>query len=587
MAGEATAGGQTPISDKWPTRRSGPSPENKKKAAEIILQFRYLFGLRGNWNSHWTEIAQRIYPMHSYLFQNYSQITQQGDKRNFAVYDSTGIVALQRFGAIMDSLLTPRNQLWHQLKPDDTTLMQDKATRMWFDKVNTILFDHRYRPNANFAAQNQLQYLSLGAYGTGILFVDQMSHTPGIRYRNSHLGEIFLQENHQGMIDRCFRHFQMEARQAVQKFGDKCPEGILAIVEQFPARQFFFIHAIEPREDRDPFRKDFKGMRWASYYVSEEHQEVVREDGYREMPYIISRYTQAPNEAYGRSPAMDVLPALKTLNEQKKTMLMAGHRALDPVLLAHDDGVVASFNFQAGALNYGGVSSEGRPLIMPLPTGNIPEGRELMEDERNLIKDTFLVKLFDILTESPEMTATQVLERVKEKGILLAPTVGRQDSEYLGPLVVREIDLLKDQGLLPPMPKMLASSRGDYKIVFDSPITRTQKSEWASGAVRAMEIFTNYSQATQDPSILDYIDMDHAAPQIADIYGVPQTWIRSTKDIAAIRQQRAKQQALQAAIQAAPAAAGMAKAGVPVPGMGGPTAPAKQMSMPQRRRAGR
>ena len=589
---EATAGASTPISGKWPTRGREVSDENKKKAGELILKFRYLFGLRGNWNSHWTEIAQRIYPMDSFLFQNYSQITQQGDKRNFAVYDSTGVLALQRFGAILDSLLTPRNQYWHQIKPDDPTLMQDKATRLWFDKVNSVLFDERYRPNGNFAAQNQLQYLSLGAYGTGILFVDQMHGAPGIRYRNAHLGEIYLQQNHQGLIDGSHRRFQLTARQAFQQFGHRCPEGILAIVEQFPERQFFFLHVIEPREDLDPFRKDFKGMKWASYYVSEEHQEIVEEGGFREMPYIISRYTQATNEAYGRSPAMDVLPALKTLNEQKKTMLMAGHRALDPVLLAHDDGVVAGFNFQAGAINYGGVSSEGRMLIQPLPTGNIPEGRELMEDERKLIKDTFLVSLFDILTESPEMTATQVLERVKEKGILMAPTVGRQDSEYLGPLIIREIDILRAQNMLPPMPKMLAQSKGNYKIVFDSPITRTQKSEWASGAVRAMEIFTNYSQATQDPSILDYIDMDHAAPQIADIYGVPQTWIRSQKDIAAIRSQRGKQQALQASIQAGPAVAGLAKAGVPIPGMGAPGGggggqPQRPMTAPQKRRAGR
>ena len=84
-----------------------------------------------------------------------------------------------------------------------------------------------------------------------------------------------------------------------------------------------------------------------------------------------------------------------------------------------------------------------------------------------------------------------------------------------------------------------------------------------------MEIFTNYSQATQDPSVLDYLDMDHAAPQIADIYGVPQAWIRSAQDIANIRNHRAKQQATQTMIQAAPAMAGMAKAGMQIPGMGG------------------
>src|SRR4051812_43204677 len=86
--------------------------EEQDKANKVIQDFNYLFGLRGNWNTHWTEIAQRILPDHSYLFQNYSQLTQMGDKRMTQVYDSTGILALQRFGAIMDSLLTPRNQFW-------------------------------------------------------------------------------------------------------------------------------------------------------------------------------------------------------------------------------------------------------------------------------------------------------------------------------------------------------------------------------------------------------------------------------------------------------------------------------------------
>ena len=40
----------------------------------------------------------------------------------------------------------------------------------------------------------------------------------------------------------------------------------------------------------------------------------------------------------------------------------------------------------------------------------------------------------------PQMTATEVIERTNEKGILLAPTIGRQQSEYLGPMIERELD---------------------------------------------------------------------------------------------------------------------------------------------------
>ena len=153
-------------------------------------------------------------------------------------------------------------------------------------------------------------------------------------------------------------------------------------------------------------------------------------------------------------------------------MLKQGHRALDPVLLAHDDGVIDGFTLQPGAINPGGVSSDGRLLVQPLPVGNVQAGKELMDDERQLINDTFLISLFQILTENPQMTATEVAERVKEKGILLAPTIGRQQSEYIGPMVERELDILGRQGKLPPMPRLLKSAQGQYKHVYDSPISK-------------------------------------------------------------------------------------------------------------------
>lgn len=544
-------------------KRVTVNKDDEDLAAELIRDYNYLFGLRGTWNSHWTEIAQRIYPMDSFLFQNYSQLTQQGDKRNMEIYDSTGVSALKKFGAILDSLLTPTNQYWHHVRPQDDKLMQDKATRMWFEAVNKILFDERYSPKTNFVSQNQNQYKSLGAYGTGSMFIDDLDAVgiKGLRYKNVHLGEIYLQENHQGMIDAVCRHFALTARQAYLKFGEMCPESILNAYKIAPERQFFFLHWVKPRTDRDPLRRDYKGMQYASYYVSIDGNKLCAEGGYRSFPYSISRYEQAPNEAYGRSPAMDVLPAIKSLNEQKKTMLKQGHRVVDPVLLAHDDGIIDSFSLEPGSINAGGVSSDGRLLVQAMPVGNIQAGKEMMDEEKAIINDAFLVNLFQILTESPEMTATEVLEKVKEKGILLAPTVGRQQSEYLGPMIERELDILSRQGRLPPMPRLLKSATAQYKVLYDSPISRTREAEAASGAMHTLQYLGALAQTLQDPSVADVINKDKTAQGIARISGMPSEWMNDQKEVDAIRNQRAQQQQIQQNIQAAPAAAAMMKAG--------------------------
>jgi hypothetical protein len=227
-------------------------------AGELIRDYQYLFGLRGNWNSHWTEIAQRIFPMESYLFENLSQ-GSQGDKRNFEVYDSTGVLALQRFGAILDSLLTPRDQFWHNIKPSDDYLLKDKRTRLWYERANNLLFEARYAPGANFSAQNQGQYLSLGAYGTGVLFIDKLAGAKALRYRHVHLGENYLQENHQGLIDRNCRRFMLTASQAYGMFGENCPEKILSVKDRAPKRSSSSFTGANPTPSATPSAATTRG----------------------------------------------------------------------------------------------------------------------------------------------------------------------------------------------------------------------------------------------------------------------------------------------------------------------------------------
>lgn len=539
---------------------SSTSLSDDELAAEIIRDQGVLAGDRGNFESHWQEIAERVIPAHSRMFQNSMGQQTKGDKRNEKIFDSTASQALNRFGAILDSLLTPRNQSWHRIKPSDPSLMKNRRVRLWFEDANGLLLKYRYAPKANFSSQNQKNYKSLGAYGTSAMFIDELEDEPGLRYKSVHLSQCYLRENHQGIIDSVHRYFPLSARQAFQKWGEKCPERLVSALKTNPETPFFFIHCVKANHEYDPRRLDAKGKPWASYYVSVESQKLMQRGGYTSFPYAVSRYDQEGDEVYGRSPAMDVLPAIKTLNEEKKTVLKQGHRIVDPVLLAFDDGVIDGFSLKPGALNPGGVSADGRALVQALPVGNIAIGKELMDDERSVINDAFLVTLFQILAETPTMTATEVLERTREKGILLAPTVGRQQSEYLGPMIERELDVLARQGLLPPMPQELLEAQGEYSIEYDSPLSRAQRAEEAAGLMRSVEMALNIVNVTQNPEPLDLYDWDVIMPEISEINGVPARWMKDLKAVQALREGRAQQQQQQQLIQAAPGAAAMIKA---------------------------
>jgi len=483
-------------------------------------------------------------------------------------YDVSAARALDKFSAIVDSLLTPKNSKWHMLTPEDDGLKKHRPTMEYLEAVTNALFKYRYKPTSGFVNQNIQNWMNLGAFGSGCMFIDPLDWNgeKGLRYRQVPMGEVYYKENHQGQIDTMLRHFWLTGRQAMQKYRAALPYDFIGKVSTNAATMeamYRFLHCVRPQKDYD--RKLFgpKGFPFESVHVlyQESSRTVLQEGGYRSFPYAVSRYKQAPGEVYGRGPAMDVLDAIKTLNAMKKTLLKQGHRAVDPVILAADDGVIDEINLKPGAINRGGMNAEGKPLVGVLPIGNVNIGKELLDDERTVINDVFLLNLFQILTETPEMTATEVIERTREKGILLAPTVGRQENEYLGPLISREIDVLIQQGLLPPMPPELAAQGGvSYGIRYDSPLSRAMRAEEVSGLLRTVESVLTIVNVTQNPEPLDWFEWDEIVPDVAGIQGVPRKRTAKMEKVMAVRQQSAQAQEGQQQASEAPGQAALMKA---------------------------
>jgi hypothetical protein len=511
----------------------------------------------------WEEIAEIADPNSKNTFYpgNYNY---PGQKKTERQIDSTAMLAGEKFKAILDSLLTPRNMYWHGLEADNQYLMKQRNVRLWYEQATKALFRQRYLPHANFASQNQGVYHNLCFYGTGGLFIDSLfsyDGTRGLRYRCPSLGEIFIKENHQGMPCGYIRFFRLTAEQAKTQFPDNFPQQMQAALDAKSQAVFDFIQRVVPRVDYDRERIDAKGKPWASYYIFLQGQILLSEGGYNTFPMPISRYIQAPMETYGRGPAGQVLPTLKTLNAQKRVFLKQGHRASDPILLTADDGL-GDFNLRPGSMNKGYMSLDGKPLVGILPTGQIAINEKMMDAEKAIIMDAFLVTLFQIMTETPQMTPTEVIERTNEKGILLAPTVGRQQSEYLGPLIDRELDLLFQLRLLPPMPAVMREAMGHYRHspIYTSPIARAMRAQEAAGFIRTVESVKELVNITGDASLLDPFDFDTAIPQIAQIQGVPESWMADARMIAGKRQNRGAAQQRQEQIQALPAQAAMLKA---------------------------
>lgn len=531
---------------------------------------------RNNWESHWEEIARRLIPGHvnTFLSQGYrAEALGQRNTENFV--DTTGSLALSRFVAIVDSLLTPANSFWAKIVAYDKGLMNNRLARLWFEHLTERIFDLMYGNGSNFIGQNHMVYESLGAYGSGLLYSEAQASGSGISMQCRHLGECWLGESAQGTVDMVFRYFAMTARQAMQvkRWRGRLPDAITKAAESDWSKLFYFLHVTCPRQDYDPNAITVKRLPWAMFEAAEEGHTFLGEGGYYSFPYAVSRFKLSPQEVYGRSPAMEALPSLKTLNEQKKSVLIQGQRVTEPVILAFDDDAANEIDLTPGSINRGGVSADGRLLYQVLPTGNLAVGEKMMEMEQGVVNAHFLTDVLQILVNTPQMSATEVLERTREKATLLAPTVGRQQGEYLAPLVQRVVELALALGLVEPAPRIVAQAGAQYRLEYVSPLARARRAEYAAGAQRAIQAASEMAQATGDPAPLDNFDTDRIVREVADISGMPIEWLADEETVAQKRADRAQQAEETQAMQAGPPAAAVMKAAAVAQGGGNPRAP--------------
>jgi len=528
------------------------------RATDILEKHERMRQQRVYFEKVWQDIADRIIPRKADFKRQRGKINEpKGERRTEKIFDAAPALALDRFAAAMHSLVTPRNQQWHSLRPMQPALAEDDEVKGYLEEVNKLLFSARY--SANFDNQVHECYFDSGAFGNMAMFIgDRLGRS--LYYRTVPIDQLFFMENEYGIVDLVHREFPMTARQAAQKFGlDRLPMPIKDAAEKRPEQEFWFVHCVKPREDADVSRKDYRGMAFASYFIAVDSREIVGEGGYRSFPYAVSRYAVTSGEVYGRGPAQLILPDVMMLNEMNRTTIQAAQLAVLPPLLAHRDGILDAIRMTPAAINYGGVDDNGRQMIQPLTTGSRPEiGLELMDQKRALINDAFWNTLFQILVDTPSMTATEAMLRAQEKGALLAPTASRIEAEFLNPMVEREMDILAAAGVLPPMPDALMEAGGLFEVEYTSPLERARRAEEGVSILRTFEQLAPLAQFA-GPGVFKRFNFDEAAKVLADVNGVPAKIMYSDEEMEEINAQEAQQAELASILQAAPVAASAAK----------------------------
>jgi hypothetical protein len=286
---------------------------------------------------------------------------------------------------------------------------------------------------------------------------------------------------------------------------------------------------------------------------------MISRKGFHSNPIPVSRHITGPRDEYGRSPAMKTLATVKGVNTMALTILDAGNRAVDPPLLHPEDSDITKIVNRPGGATAGGVSEDGKQLIIPLQTGGeLPIGLELIEGERGIIKRSFLEEYFRLLSDpSDRMTATQVLEQVQKEGVLIAPFASRRETEKLGPQVERELDIMMRAGAIDPFPPEVLEAGATPVVQMTNPLSRMAKADEVSGFTRLVEIGIQAAGAGA-PRALKRINFDKGMVLSGDVLGVPPDLLYSDEEMAEQDQADAAKEAVAMAGQVAPQIAGAA-----------------------------
>jgi hypothetical protein len=524
-------------------------------AKELVDRLGAMKAERSVLDDHWRQIAEVMSPFRD-DFVNVRRT--QGEKRSQKVYDGTAMQASENLASALWGTMTNSANAWFELRASDEDLNEDRAVKLWLGDATRRVRHAFSSGGMRFYTRVVDLFSDLVHFGTAVFYVDEVPAAGELFFSCRHLAECYIAENRLERVDTVFRRFEWTARQAQQQWGDRIGPKLAKAAEKEPERKFEFLHAVLPVKDYDGRPKGLlRDQQFAGVYIACEDQVILEERGYYEFPYQVPRWSQRTRSVYGDSPAMRALADARMAQVMARTTIVGAQKAVDPPLLATDEGARLGVRTTPGGIIYGGLDAQGRPLYQPLQTGSDPGlGLEMMQWVNSKVTEAFYGSLL-MLVNQPGRTATEVLALQEEKMRLLGPHLGRVQSEFLDPLLERVVGIMARAGALPPPPPELVET--GLRVEYVSPMARQQKASEAMALLRTFEAVAPYMQV--DPEIADNFDGDEVTRVAADAFGLPPRVLRDPREVEARREQRRQAQLAAAMAEAAPGVAQAAKAG--------------------------
>lgn len=498
------------------------------------------------WNQNWSDLAEFILPRRSiWLTQstggnpNPNSMTR-GRPLNTAIADPTATLAVRVCSSGLMSGLASPSRPWFKITPGLNRLDLDEAARLWLDDTEDRMY--AVIAGSNFYNSFAQECEDLVVFGTApsIIYEDADDI---LRLYNPAVGEYYLASDATMRINGLYRLFVMTIAQIVDFFGvEKCPPEVQTSWQQGGNQlevEMMVAHSIEPNFAVGPNKvgKIPGNFTWREVYwlYGKSSGEPLSRRGFIDQPFTSARWATQSNDAYGRSPGMDVLPDVMQLQVMTKRMAEAIEKQVRPPLIGSMELKNKPTSTLPGHLTF--VSDMGpdkgiRPIYQVNPDVNAM-AMNIQAIERRiqigLFNDLFLMLEQKV---NEEMTAYEVAQKIQEKLQVLGPVIESLISESLKPKLKRIYSIMKRKGLIDEPPPSLDGIPLDVEFV--SMLALAQKGAATGGIERIMQLVG--SMHAVYPQAKDNLNPDALVREFNDLLGNPQKILWGPEEVKAQRE---------------------------------------------------
>lgn len=533
---------------------------------------------RSSFIPDWQELIRYVAPRRGrFLVTD----VNRGGRRGQQIIDSTATISLRTLRSGMMSGITSPARPWFKLGTPDPSLSDQGDVKDWLyfvgQRMATVF------GKSNLYNVLPIIYGDMGLLATSALGMEE-DFQDVVRFYPFPIGSYCIANNDRLKVDVFHREFQMTVRQLVARFGRRNDPEIVAgkpyrsgavdwsnfsprVKNYWDTGQYeTFIqvtHVIEPNIEYDPRKLASKYKKYASSYfeagmtaasgtqqTDPESQIFLSEMGYNYFPVLCPRWETTGEDSYGTScPGMDALGDIKQLQLGEKRTAQAIEKMINPPMVGPTILKSAKSTILPGDITFlDGANQTFKPAHEIQPRIQEMEGKQ--GQVRDRIKRVFFEDLFLMMSESDrrDITATEIDERKEEKLLALGPVLEQLNQDLLDPLIANTFAIMNRQGLIPPPPPAL---RGvPLRVEYISIMAQAQKLVGIESIEKFAGFVGQIMQVMPESNAADNVDVDQMIEVYGDQTSVPPGIVRSSDQIAAIRQKRSQAQAAQAQQQA-------------------------------------